>query len=352
MPYSIYLDIDSPTLAQTFAYDGYSSGNASATKSTLNELSPQRWPVDFSTANLDFDFHPDDEEENSFVYDVEASTSPLFSPGIRRGPLSCYGSIFGHGHGLVDEGKTPVTIETDDHSEDSKDELTTAPQEQVSPLTPSTECFRIVDTYDRPESNLLPTHPPTPAMQRFQIVVNSHSQPETSDLNFTPVPSLDSDSATGSPRLAGLVVNNEPLRSQLKPLVSENNVDIGRAEERDGIKVILKSILPEVPFSYSYIHSPTTLWPPQSALSLSSDEDSHSEYNEHRSSYDTDGLTNYIEGLWLDNGADGVQNCDVGNVSADISTEDKLIYHGKVILSYDNENIANYASGEDGAHAK
>lgn len=336
--------------------------------------------MDLSTANHDFDFDSDDEGENPFVYDVEASSKgmafpappllspvytdntrsiagPLFSPGIRRGPLSYYGSIFGHGHGPVDEGKSPVThftIETDDHSEDSEDELTTAPQEQVSPLAPSTECFRIVATYDRPVSNRVPTHPPTPAIRTFQIVVNSHSQPETSDLNISSVPSLDSDSATGSPRLAGVVVNNEPLRSQLKPLVDENIVDIGRAEERDGIKVIFRSTLPEGPFPYSSMHSPTTLWPPQSAFSCSSDKESHSEYNEHRSSYDTDGLTNYIEGLCLDNGADEGQNCDVENVSADISSGNKMIYHEKEILGYDNENTDNCASDEDedGAHAK
>ncbi|KAF8429563.1 hypothetical protein EV426DRAFT_713480, partial [Tirmania nivea] len=351
MPYSLYLDIDSPTLAQTFAYEGYSSSNASATKSTFSELSPQRWPVDFSTANLDFDFDPDD-EENPFVFDIEASSkgitlpapaplspmgtvttrsraSPLLAPGIRSGPLSYYESIFGHGHGLVDESKSPethVTIETDDHSEDSEDEMTTA---QVSPLAPSIECFRMA-TFDRPVRDLPPTHPPTPAMQKFQISVNSHSQPETSDLNFSPAPSLDSDSIASSPRTVGAVVNNESLRSQLGSIDAENNVDMG------------------------IMHSPSTLLLRHSAFSLSSDEESHFEYNEHRSSYGEDRLTTYTKGRCSDNGGDEGPNRDVDHVSADelnLSSEHEIMYHGREISGY-YENTTHYASDEDGAHAK
>jgi len=377
MPYSLYLDIDSPTLAQTCAYDGYSSGNASATKSVFDgELSPQRWPVDFSTANFDFDFDLDDEGENPFIFDVEASSKgmalpappPLFpvntentrsiartrfSPGIRRGPLSYYGFISGHEHGLVDGSKSSAasfTMEANDCGEDSEDETTTPPREpeQVSPLTPSTECFEMAATYcyDRPVSILPPTHPPTPAMHRFQIAVNSHSKLETSGLNFTPAASLGSDSpVVGSSRLVG----DEPPRSQFKPLHGGNNVDIGKAEERNRINVVPKSTLSGGQSPYNCIDSLATPWQPQSAFSVSSDEGSHFEYNVCGSFDDNDGPENYIKSLCSDSGDDEGPNCGVGHVSAN---DLELMYRWGEALGYEGENTARFAPNEDEAQVQ
>lgn len=338
---AFYLDIDSPTLAQgsVYMYDGYSSGINSATKSAFSDSSPQRWPSEFSPASYNFDFDPDDEGGNPFVYDVEASgkgmalpppppllpehtrsgmptTSPLISPGFRRGPLSYYGSIFGHGHTATDlSNSTTITCTDSGHTNHTSEfKAKTPQQEQVSPLTPSIETFELLATCCRPVSELPPDHPPTPAMQRFRIVaVGSIDQPYESNPNVSPIPSLESDlesdSELSSPQLSGGLSSNPKSSTQTPQLIAESPV-----KEEDKIDQSEAAVNGQSAIA-GLVHS--LLWPGRPTL-LSLKEDCHSDLDKQS---------------WSDKAEKYLPDFTKGYDSGD---EDERSYYGSDYVSHDD----------------
>ncbi|KAF8471236.1 hypothetical protein BDZ91DRAFT_718157 [Kalaharituber pfeilii] len=219
----LYLDIDSPTLAQSSAYDGYSSG--SAARSTFSgQLSPyEQWPPELSPAVFNFDLELAAVEEENRLSGFVSPTSDGELPGT-SGPgsdgepptppasrgLSYYGSVFGHGHSKsIDRLKSPskqnFTIQScpEETLEDTYPEqdyvLSATIHEPVSPLSPSISYFKMVGA-DRPVSELPQSHPPTPAIQRFQLPIIESLPGTPPTLHASPISSA-ANSAANSPHI-------------------------------------------------------------------------------------------------------------------------------------------------------